>query len=167
MNAATLHALESFPQSLGSMFLAFPDEARAWRPASWDGVPSEALTAIEQLCHVRDIEIEGYQVRLRRTLAEESPWLPSIDTDALVRDRRYSESHAATVLEQIRDARADTLRLIRTFTAEQLDRPAQFEGYGAVTLRSLVHFLCSHDQQHLSGLQWLLGKFTSRAAGAI
>jgi hypothetical protein len=21
-----------------------------------------------------------------------------------------------------------------------------------------VHYLCSHDQQHLSGLQWLLGK---------
>jgi hypothetical protein len=33
-----------------------------------------------------------------------------------------------------------------------------FEGYGRVTLRGLVHYLCSHDQQHLSGLQWLLGK---------
>jgi hypothetical protein len=26
-----------------------------------------------------------------------------------------------------------------------------------------VHFLCSHDQQHLAGLQWLLGKL-ARAA---
>jgi hypothetical protein len=25
-------------------------------------------------------------------------------------------------------------------------------------MRGLVHFLCSHDQQHLAGLQWLLGK---------
>jgi hypothetical protein len=33
-----------------------------------------------------------------------------------------------------------------------------FEGYGPVTLRALVHYLCSHDQQHLAGLQWLLGK---------
>jgi hypothetical protein len=165
LNEPTLHALESFPLSLRSVFLAFPDEAKPWRPLSWDGIPSEPLTAIEQLCHIRDIEIEGYQVRLRRTLEEDSPWLPSIDTDALARDRRYGESHPATVLDQIRDARAETLRLIRTFTAEQLDRPAEFEGYGAVPLRSLVHFLCSHDQQHLSGLQWLLGKFTSRAAG--
>ncbi|ONO51272.1 damage-inducible protein DinB, partial [Burkholderia cenocepacia] len=22
----------------------------------------------------------------------------------------------------------------------------------------LVHYLCSHDQQHLAGMQWLLGK---------
>jgi hypothetical protein len=25
-------------------------------------------------------------------------------------------------------------------------------------LRSLIHYLCSHDQQHLAGLHWLLGK---------
>ena len=36
-----------------------------------------------------------------------------------------------------------------------------------VTLRGLAHYLCSHDQQHLSGLQWLLGKIESgRAAVA-
>jgi hypothetical protein len=30
-----------------------------------------------------------------------------------------------------------------------------------------VHYLCSHDQQHLAGLQWLLGKIdASRAASA-
>ncbi len=29
---------------------------------------------------------------------------------------------------------------------------------GPTTLRGLVHYLCSHDQQHLAGLQWLLGK---------
>jgi hypothetical protein len=37
-------------------------------------------------------------------------------------------------------------------------RTAVFEGYGPLSLRSLVHYLCSHDQQHLAGLQWLLGK---------
>jgi hypothetical protein len=25
-------------------------------------------------------------------------------------------------------------------------------------VRGLMHYLCSHDQQHLAGLQWLLGK---------
>jgi hypothetical protein len=68
------------------------------------------------------------------------------------------------VLDQFRVERANTLRLIRSLSEEQLARPAQFEGYGQVTLRGLVHWLCSHDQQHLSGLQWLLGKIYSRAA---
>jgi hypothetical protein len=47
-----------------------------------------------------------------------------------------------------------------------LDRTAEFEGYGALTLRSLVHYLCSHDQQHLAGLQWLLGKIDASRANA-
>ena len=48
--------------------------------------------------------------------------------------------------------------MIAAMDVEQLARRAVFEDYGPVTLRSLVHYLCSHDQQHLAGLQWLLGK---------
>lgn len=49
---------------------------------------------------------------------------------------------------------------------EQCDRTAVFEGYGPLSLRSLVHYLCSHDQQYLAGLQWLLGKIeASRRLG--
>jgi hypothetical protein len=47
---------------------------------------------------------------------------------------------------------------MRGLRPDQFDRTAFFEGYGPLTLRSLVHYLCSHDQQHLAGLQWLLGK---------
>jgi hypothetical protein len=80
-----------------STLAAFPPEFRHWAPPSWDGVPSEPLTALEQLCHVRDIEIDGYQVRIRRTLAETEPLLASIDTDALVRERAYARDEPARV----------------------------------------------------------------------
>lgn len=164
MHHLTLLALEAFPAQLESLYEAFPGEAVAWAPASWDGVPSEALTAIEQICHVRDIEIEGYQVRFRRTLDEQHPFLPSMDTDAMVRDRAYDQQDAVAVLAAFREARAETLALIRAVSPVQMERTAEFEGYGQVRLRSLVHYLSSHDQQHLAGLQWLLGKFSSRAA---
>jgi len=52
------------------------------------------------------------------------------------------------------------LAAARRFAAE-LERRAVFEGYGWVTVRGLIHYLCSHDQQHLAGLQWLLGKMES------
>jgi hypothetical protein len=61
--------------------------------------------------------------------------------------------------------RAQTVRLISGLTAEQLSRTAVFEGYGTLCLRSLVHYLCSHEQRHLSGLQWLLGKIDAARAG--
>ena len=161
MSDPTLNALRAFPGELEAHYALFPATHSHWAPPSWEGVPSEALTAIEQVCHVRDIEIEGYQYRLERTLAEENPFLPSIDTEAIARDRRYGESNAARVLAEFRAARAKTIHLLESLTPSQFARTAVFEGYGAVTLRGLVHFLCSHDRQHLAGLQWLLGKIAS------
>ncbi len=161
VNPLTLEALRAFPALLEAHFAQFPASRRHWAPDSWEGIPSEALTAIEQLCHVRDIEVEGYQRRIERTLAEDNPVLPSIDTDALARERRYGLSDAGAVLASFRAARRQTVAILERLTPPQLERPAVFEGYGPVTLRSLVHYLCSHDQQHLAGLQWLLGKIAT------
>ena len=158
MHPITLAALEAFPRELEKHYAAFPAEFVHWAPPSWDGVPSEPFTAIEQICHVRDIEREGYQVRFQRTLNEESPLLPSIDSEAVAKERDYGRADSAQVFAEIRDARAQTLRMLRGLDDAQLARLAVFEGYGPVTLQGLIHYLCSHDQQHLSGLQWLLGK---------
>jgi hypothetical protein len=158
MHPITLAALEAFPRELEKHYAAFPAEFVHWAPLSWDGVPSEPFTAIEQICHVRDIEIEGYQVRFQRTLTEESPLLPSIESEAVAKERGYGRADSAQVFAVIRDARAKTLQLLRGLDETQLARHAVFEGYGPVTMRGLIHYLCSHDQQHLSGLQWLLGK---------
>jgi hypothetical protein len=166
MHSITLSTLESFPRQLEAHYAAIPAEFRNWAPPSWDGVPSEPLTAIEQVCHVRDIEVEGYHVRFRRTLDESHPTLASLDTEALARERSYGTTDAQAVLAAFRAARAQTVALLASVTPEQFDRTAVFEGYGPLTLRSLVHYLCSHDQQHLAGLQWLLGKIeASRVAG--
>jgi len=164
MHPITLAALEAFPSQLEQHYAAFPARFVHWTPASWEGVPSEQFTAIEQICHLRDIEIEGYQVRFQRTLDEQSPLLPTIDSETVAKQRDYGRADAAQVFAQFRAARAKTLALLRSLDARQLERPAVFEGYGPVSLRGLIHYLCSHDQQHLAGLQWLLGKVD--AAGA-
>lgn len=158
MHPITLSALEAFPAELEQHYGAFPAEFVRWAPSSWDGVPSEPFTALEQICHVRDIEIEGYHSRFTRTLNEDQPLLPSIDSEAIARERSYGTADAAKVFAEFRAARAVTVSLLRCLDDRQLDRSATFEGYGPVSVRGLVHYLCSHDQQHLAGLQWLLGK---------
>ena len=158
MNPITLASLQAFPDQLAAHYAAFPLEFVHWAPPSWEGVPSEALTAIEQLCHVLDIEVEGYQLRFQRALTETHPTLVSIDTDALARERNYGAADAAATLAAFRVARAQTVATIGAMSEADLARTAMFEGYGPLTVRSLVHYLCSHDQQHLAGLQWLLGK---------
>jgi hypothetical protein len=164
MNHITVAALAAFPHQLEEHYAAIPAEFKRWNPPSWDGIPSEHFNALEQICHVRDIEIDGYHARLRRTLAEDKPSLPSLDSEALAIARSYVTADAELALAQFRAARSETLALIVSLSEEQLRRPASFDGYGEVTLRSLVHYLCSHDQQHLAGLQWLLGQIESLPA---
>ena len=162
MLTSTLNALSVFPLQLEMAFAAFPPAARHWSPPSWDGIPGEPFTAIEQLCHVHDTEIDSYQPRLARTLDEDRPLLPAIDSQALADARGYRHAYADAVLTEFRSARARTVQLIAALDAAQLQRSAEIVGVGPVTLRSLVHLLCSHDQQHLAGLQWLLAQHSAR-----
>lgn len=166
MDAVTLRALADFPRQLESHYAAIPATFKHWKPPSWEGSPAEPFTAIEHVCHVRDIEIDGYYARFQRTLNELNPTLGSIDGEALAEERSYATSSASEAFAAFRAARAKTVRLISGLSPEQFMRAAVFEGYGPLTLRSLTHYLCSHDQQHLAGLQWLLGKIeASRARG--
>lgn len=160
MDPITLAALADFPNQLEAFYSLVPNQCKNWRPASWDGVPSEPFTPIEQVCHVKDIEIEGYHVRFRRALEELNPVLDSLDGEALARERSYAAANTALIFAQFRDARAKTIELVSNLSPQQLMRAARFEGQ-PVTLRGLVHNLCSHDQQHLAGIQWLLGRMAA------
>ena len=158
MDPITLTSLAEFPRQLEAHFSAIPPEYGNWAPASWEGIPSEPFTAIGQLAHVRDIEIDGYHLRIHRMLNEANPLLESIDGERLAQVRSYATADPIEVLGAFRLARAKTIALISALTPEQWARPGIFPGYGPLSLHSLVHYLCSHDQQHLAGLQWLLGK---------
>ena len=75
----------------------------------------------------------------------------------MARERDYAGADPAVVLRDFAAARKSTVEAIRSFSPAELSRAAIFEGK-RTTLAGLVHFLSSHDYQHLSGLQWLLAK---------
>jgi DinB superfamily len=158
---ATIEALAAFPDWLRHSFDSFAPEHTGWKPPVWDGIPSERLTAIEQVCHVRDVEIEGYRVRFHRTRLELAPVLADLPGETMARERHYASADPLAALREFAAARAQTVDTIRGFTPDELNREAIFEGR-RTTLAGLVHFLSSHDHQHLAGLQWLLAKTEQR-----
>lgn len=164
MITTTLQTLRAMPDQFESVFELVPRSAWTWTPESWDGIPGESFSAIGQACHIRDIEIDGYHVRIRRMLEEQQPDLVSIDSYALAVERRYDECDPAQALTAFRAARAETLALLARVTDDDLQRTGTFAEYGSITLQGLIHFLSSHDQQHLACMQWLLGKIASRRA---
>jgi hypothetical protein len=159
LDSSSFQALGEFPRRLEQLFHQVPAALRQWAPASWEGIPSEFFTAHEQVCHLRDIEIDGYQVRFRRMLDETHPVLPSLDSYALARERDYPRAVADEALGAFRAARARTLELLRGLDEAQWRRRGEYED-GPVTTLGLAHYLCSHDQQHLAGLHWLLARIS-------
>lgn len=146
------------PDRLEGAFRLVPAGRHHWTPPSWEGIPGERFSPLGQVCHVRDIELEGYLVRVARMLAEENPVLVSLDSYELAADRNYDRCDPEEALKAFRAGRAATIGLLRGLTPEQLRRRGTFGEYGAITLRSLVHYLASHDSQHLACIEWLLGQ---------
>jgi hypothetical protein len=163
MPEGLLALLEDFPGRLKSHLTHADPGALDYTPDDWTGVPSEVLTIRQQICHLRDVEVDGYLVRIARTLAETAPFLPSVDTDSLIAARHYNETPIDDAFNEFARARKRTLALLASADSADFARTADFEGYGRVTLNGLAHFLISHDQQHLAGIHWLIGK----AAGAV
>src|SRR5215475_10944449 len=112
MNSIIISALVGFPDQLEAHYAAIPAEFKHWAPPSWEGAPSEPFTAIEQICHIRDIEVDGYHVRFRRMLEEINPTLVSIDSVALAKERSYATSSATETIDVFRKARAETVQLL-------------------------------------------------------
>ena len=158
LSTSTLSSLNEMPDRLEAVFSLVPTALHNWKPASWEGIPGERFSPLGQVCHVRDIEVAGYHVRIARMLAEENPALVSLDSYDLADSGNYGAAEPREALLAFRTARAATVKQLQGLTDAQLGRRGTFGEYGALTLRSLVHYLSSHDQQHLACIDWLLGQ---------
>ncbi len=154
--------LAAMPDELEAQLRQAPAARLDWKPDSWDGIPGERFSALEQACHLRDIEIDGYHVRFGRTLNEARPDLASIDSYALARERNYGTDNVGSALAAFRQARGETIAMLDRLRESDWERPAAFAEYGEVTLRGLAHILRSHDLQHLACLHWLMAKMAAR-----
>ena len=151
-------ALQRMPDRLEAMLREFPVAQIGWTPPDWAAAPAEEFSALATVCHLRDIERDGYHVRLRRVIHEELPDLASVDGFWLERERRYAEDSLERALADFRAARSETLELVGGWSAQDLARKATFAEYGMLTAAGLLHLLSSHDLQHLAGLRWLLAR---------
>lgn len=111
------------------------------------------FSVLENVCHLRDIEIEGYNVRLKRILAEDHPKLADINGGQLARERRYNEQPLQPALDAFAKARHANLKTLEKVTESQLARTAYLEGLGEITLGKLLELWVEHDQGHIQELE--------------
>jgi hypothetical protein len=159
--ADLLSELEDMPQQLERALRLIPRDRLNWKPDSWEGSPAENFSVLEHVCHLRDIEADGYHVRIQRMIDEPNPSLLSLDSYEIASERRYETEDLGEALAAFRRAREVTVTKLCGVSEGQLARAGDFAEYGRLTLRALIHYLRSHDQQHLAGIHFVAGKIAS------
>jgi acetylornithine deacetylase/succinyl-diaminopimelate desuccinylase-like protein len=139
--------LAAFPARVAGLIEGVFDAKTKPSPGDW-GI-------VENVCHLRDIEAEGYAVRIEQLLREDDPLLRDLDGERLAIDRRYSEQDAGDALLAFADARAKSIALLRDADESAFARAGRFENVGPVTLGQLVSKMREHDAGHLRDIALL------------
>jgi hypothetical protein len=143
-------ALSATPRRLSALFVALDPELHRVRP---DG---HGFAFSEHLWHLADLETEAFQVRLRRMLEEDAPFLPDFDGAAAARSRDYLALDPAEGLRRFTAARARTLEAFSRLREAEWGRIAEQQGMGVMSLAELPGRILAHDQAHLCELRGLL-----------
>lgn len=143
-------ALSVLPELLQARLGDLGDAEIRMRPAG------DYFSLLEQVCHLRDIEVEGYSRRLALLLEQDRPGLPDLDGASLARERRYNEQELAPALAAFVVAREANLTRLKTLQQDQLSRSGHLEKVGEVTVARLLELWVAHDREHMQEIESLL-----------
>jgi hypothetical protein len=153
-----------FPPALYAEALEMLAAMPVFVEAAVDSVSADALREkpapqdfclLEHACHLRDLEREGYLVRVRRMLTEHVPALPSFDGAAVAAERNYMMQDAKAAARDFAAARRELGTMLAALTPADLEREAEFGGR-RICLADLVHMICDHDREHRDEITSLL-----------
>jgi hypothetical protein len=116
---------------------------------------AEDFSLVEHACHLRDLEREGYLVRVRRILGESVPVLEGFDGKAVAAARDYPSQDAHAAAQDFAAARRELLALMAPLAADDFRREATFGG-NRITLAGLVELMEAHDSEHRQEIERIL-----------
>ena len=111
-------------------------------------------SVVEHICHLRDIEKEGYAIRITKLLTEDQPLLEDIDGDKLAIERAYINQDFKEALDAFINARAVNVEAIHDLSADQLSKSGMFEN-SPLSLLDLLKKMRQHDHEHVNELAQL------------
>jgi hypothetical protein len=152
---------ESEPQDVMDELQRMPallaEAVQAMPVPSWTCKPAPGVfSPLEHVCHLRDLEAEAYQLRIRRIVEEDLPTLHEVDGSAWAVERQYQEQSMPEALADFAHHRSNTVQLLAEVLPRHAERKGLFGGFGIVTLAGLAQEVARHDAEHRKELQALI-----------
>lgn len=113
----------------------------------------DQFSALESICHLRDIEIEAYAIRIRRILAEDRPALADVNGARLAIERDYNRLDLSEALTSFTTIRQKNLQVLSDVSLEEFDREGELDGVGTISLGKLIEIMAEHDEDHVAELR--------------
>jgi hypothetical protein len=145
--AELIQSLAQTPNEIANLLRGFPEHSLTLNPS-----PDE-FSFLENVCHLRDLEVEGYSPRITSILNEEDPQLADFDGTRVAMERDYNRQDVGEALAAFANARKQNVALLRAVDADQLKRTGELQGVGQITLDRLLQMMWEHDEGHLEDLQ--------------
>src|SRR4051794_1765769 len=111
--------LAGFPKRVADLIDGVSDATMKAAPGEW--------SIVENVCHLRDIEAEGYAKRIEQLMREVDPLLRDLDGEQLAIERRYLEQDPRDAVRAFADARARSVILLRAADESAFAREGRFE----------------------------------------
>lgn len=136
--------LKSLPHELEHLVENLSDEEIGWRP-----IPNKWSIG-EIVVHLRDVEREVFQTRIRRTVTEENPVFEYFDQNHVAEERNYREQDAREALAEFRELRQKTTDFLGSVPSHMWDRVGVHPHRGPSTLEEQITYqIKNHDMTHL------------------
>jgi hypothetical protein len=153
--------LEETVESIRQLAIGMASQDLRWKPSA------NEFSFVEQVCHLRDLEREGYSVRIEKLLTEHEPSLPDFDGSRIARERDYNHQDFDSAFRDFALARSGNVSLMKQLGPEQLNRSCVLEGVGAITLGKLFLLMREHDQSHREELSELGKRLSEKREAAL
>jgi hypothetical protein len=142
-----IEALSTTPKQIEQLLHGLPAQSLRLRSS-----PDE-FSATENVCHLRDLEVEGYAIRIERLLGESKPELSDFEGARIAAERDYNNEDVFAALREFALARAGNVTAVHELKRDQLQRTGSLAGVGEITVARLLEMMLEHDEGHLDELK--------------
>jgi hypothetical protein len=118
------------------------------------------------VAHLVDVEGIAFVDRISRILAEDRPFIASIDPPARLAQGGYATRSLTDLLDTLERQRARDVQWLRGLDADQLRRPGTHQDVGEILAIDIAHQWAAHDMAHLRQTALMIQRHFAPLMGA-
>jgi FMN phosphatase YigB (HAD superfamily) len=124
---------------------------------TWECKPKNTEWNItEIICHLRDVDRDVNLPRIKTILTEPQPFIAGVETDRWAEERDYVHQDGRAALKDFLLLRQKLIQSLAEASLQSWQKPFRHTIFGPSTLKELIEFTVSHDNNHICQIKNLL-----------